>query len=253
MDATLTSLMGFTFGTLPWVTYAVFLFGISLKLYTWFSTYHYTRTETHSKTPISARSIGLIIGEFVYLLLFQGRFIKPKIKSFALWLVSFSAHISLFLILFGHLRPVGVWSASWFAWLAPEQFLVRDLPFYLGWVLLGGFSLLLVRRIIDRSVRSISGFDDYFSLVILITIFLAGNMMRISPYIHEPFMLIISPGIVMQLKETPSLVWLAVHGIAAQILIMYIPFSKLFHIIASSFTVILYSIRHSRIYRSVKR
>ncbi|MEM0456253.1 MAG: respiratory nitrate reductase subunit gamma [Nitrososphaerota archaeon] len=252
LDTSLTLLVNFIFGTLPWVTYTVFLLGISLKLYTWFSTAPYHKTGSYSKTSISAGSVGLMIGQFIYLLLFQGRFIKPNIKSFVLWLMSFSAHISLFLILFGHLRPIGVWSASWFAWVASEQFLTRDLPFYLGWVVLGGFSLLLVRRVVDRSVRSISGFDDYFLLVILIIVFLAGNMMRVSPYIHEPFALEISPGIVMQLKETPSLIWLAVHGIAAQILIMYMPFSKLFHIIASPFTVLAYSIRHGRLYGGMK-
>lgn len=139
----MTLLMNFIFGTLPWITYTIFLFGISLKLYTWFSTSQYHKTVLYSKTPISAGSIGLVIGQFIYLLLFQGRFIKPKIKSFALWFISFSAHISLFLILFGHLRPIGVWSVSWFAWIAPEQFLTRGLPFYPGWVVLGGFSLLL--------------------------------------------------------------------------------------------------------------
>ncbi|PUA32104.1 MAG: hypothetical protein B9J98_04445 [Candidatus Terraquivivens tikiterensis] len=186
------------------------------------------------------------------MLVFQGRFIKRRARSFGLWLMSFSAHVSLFLILFGHLRPIGVWSASWFAWIAPEEFLTRDLPFYLGWVVLGGFSLLLVRRVVDGSVRSISGFDDYFLLAILITVFLAGNMMRVSPYVHEPLTLKISPSIAMQLKETPSQIWLAVHGLAAQILIMYMPFSKLFHVIASPFTVLAYSIRHGRLYGGMK-
>lgn len=240
----------FVYSYLPWITYTVFLAGISIRIYSWFSLSRLERRHAFFE-PISATSGFTAVLRFVYMLIFQGHLIKRNAKSLFLWVTSASAHISLFLILFGHLRPIGVWSASMFAWLAPEQFLVKELPFYLGWVVLGGFTILLIRRLVDRSVRSISGFDDYFLLAVLITIFLAGNMMRVSPYVHEPFSLYIAPGMVMQLSEQPSLTWLIIHGLAAQILVMYLPFSKLIHIIASPFTVIAYSIRHARLYRGV--
>jgi nitrate reductase gamma subunit len=174
---------------------------------------------------------------FLYLIV-QKKLLKADSNSIILWVTCWLVfHIPLFFILFGHLRSIGVWSVDWFTGLVSRDFLVDTLPFAMGIIVLSGIILLTLRRIVFSNPRAISTPQNYTVLLLLIMVLVAGMVMRILPHSPETS-LVIPPGITMTLEHTPSLVWFTIHALIAQIIVMYIPFSGLIHIISGIITTI---------------
>lgn len=223
----------FTFHVLPWITYVIFVLGMVFVITKWFSGAPSVLTEK------SEASIGRTIKSFFLNLIIQRRMLRKNPSSIILWITCWLLfHIALFGILFGHLRGFHVWYASWFDWLASEHFLVKTLPYYVGFVVLAGAVLLLLRRIVFAAPRAISTLGNYIVLVLVITVIVAGILMRVLPHTAEAFAVTVPPGFTMYLDDTPSLVWLTIHVFIGQIIFMYIPFSGLIHIISSIVTAI---------------
>jgi len=227
------SLFEFTYDILPWLTYIVFGVGMVIQVTKWLSGAPSLHVEK-KKSSIKKR-LEILILDFAL----QRRMIKENFKSLALWVFSWLAfHLPLAFILFGHLRGIGVWSVEWFTWLAPKEFLKETLPPIMGLVILGGVFMLLIRRLLLKAPRSISTLENYLVLVLVISVIAAGDMMRLLPHSPEPFSFVIPPGVTMSLEYTPSLDWLAIHGMIAQLIIMYLPFSRLIHIIGILITTL---------------
>jgi nitrate reductase gamma subunit len=223
----------FTFHILPWITYVVFVLGMVFVITKWFSG---APSESMRKSEGGTKRT---IKEFVLNLIVQRRMLKKNPSSIALWLTSWVIfHIALFAILFGHLRGFHIWYADWFTWAVSKEFLVKTLPYYVGFVVLAGAVLLLLRRIVFAAPRAISTLGNYIVLLLVITVIVAGIMMRVLPHTAEAFAVTVPPGFTMYLDDTPSLVWLTIHALIGQIIFMYIPFSGLVHIISSIITTI---------------
>ncbi len=226
----------FTFHVLPWITYVVFVVGMVFQVTKWLGG---APSEPVRKSEGSKGSIKGTIKAFILNLIIQRRMLRKNPGSIALWLTCWVIfHIALFAVLFGHLRGFHIWYADWFTWAASREFLVKTLPYYVGFVVLAGAVLLLLRRIAFAAPRAISTSGNYIVLLLLIIVIVAGIMMRVLPHTAEAFAVTVPPGFTMYLDDTPSLIWLTVHALTGQIIFMYIPFSGLIHIIGSIITTI---------------
>ena len=178
------------------------------------------------------------IKELLLYLIVQRELLKANSSSIILWTTCWLVfHIPLFFILFGHLRAFGVWSVDWFTGLVSREFLVDTLPFAMGIIVLSGIILLTLRRIVLTAPRSISTPGNYAVLLLLVTAIAAGIIMRVLPH-SAGMSLTIPPGFAMELEHTPSLVWFTIHALTAQVIVMYVPFSGLIHIISGIITTI---------------
>jgi nitrate reductase gamma subunit len=239
----------FTFHILPWITYVVLVLGILFQVKKWLGGAPPEQVK-ESEGVLVRKSEGKIkktIREFVLNLVVQRRMLRKNPNSIALWVISWIIfHIALFLIVIGHLRGFHVWYADWFTWAVSKEFLVKTLPFYVGFVVLAGAALLLLRRIVFTAPRAISTSSNYIALLLIIITIVAGITMRILPHTTGAFFVTVPPGFTMYLEDTPSLVWLTIHVFLAQIVVMYLPFSMLIHILGSIVTTIASSLSSAR-------
>jgi nitrate reductase gamma subunit len=128
-------------------------------------------------------------------------------------------------------------------------FMVETLPVYVGWVFLFTTAILLVRRIYYEKSKLESLSNDYIALVLLLIKGILGQGMRILPveaYLSEPVGITFIPGlVVLWLEKLPAQDWFYWHVFFTQLFIIYIPFSKMIHVISSVITSALYGSRRS--------
>jgi nitrate reductase gamma subunit len=223
---------------LPYVTLAVFIAGMGLRLSRWM------------RAPKGNRETRIDIPSSIKYVILDTLFLRKQFKTDKVtWALVFSLHASLAGIIVGHLRGFNWWSASIFDALGPgaATFVVRELPVYVGWVFLGSLVLLLLRRIHLEKRRLLSFPNDYAVMLLLLVIAVAGQAMRILPAEVAPansYDVVFIPGlVVLHLETIPSTFWFLTHTLAAQLFIMYIPFSKLIHIWSGVLTSALYGSR----------
>jgi nitrate reductase gamma subunit len=223
---------------LPYVTIAVFFIGTAIKLNRWLST-----PPSPEKTTLDlASALRYIILDVV---LFRKTYKDDKPTR--LVLILFNMIVGG--IFFGHMRGFKWWSIQWFEPLGPwvTEFIVETLPFYVGWMFIATQVILLVRRWGLENKQHISLPNDYIAIVLLLLTSILGQGMRIFPpeaIPTEAFSVVFIPGfIVFHLDKVPSHHWFFWHILFAQLLIMYLPFSKLVHALSGVITTSLYGSR----------
>ncbi len=238
MNDTLTILYSFFVEKLPYVTIVVFLIGVILRLHRWLGAAENFRG---SRFNLSA-AFKYIILDVVF---FRKTFNTDKVT----WLTVFLFHIGAGGILFGHMRGFKLWSAEMFSplghWLA--DFMVHTLPVYMGWIFLATQVALLLRRGVLERKKLQSMPNDYAALVLLLITSILGQGMRVFPpeaIPPETYSIVFIPRlIVLHLEKVPSHHWFFLHVLFTQLLVMYIPFSKLVHVISGIFTSAIYGSR----------
>lgn len=164
----------------------------------------------------------------------QGPRIRYSSEKF-LWLFAIMFHWSLLVVLIRHLRffsepvPFLVQQIEHL-----DSFLEVGLPVMLisGVVLLGGVSLLLVRRIVIPQVRYISLSSDWFPLFLLTGIVLTGLATRYLFRVDVVKVKELAMGLATFHPVAPEgiSVWFYVHLFLVCVLFAYFPFSKLMHL-----------------------
>jgi nitrate reductase gamma subunit len=240
MIESLAPLYNFFITKMPYITIALFLLGIALTLQRWLS------------APKGPEGPPLDLGSalkymFQDLVLFRKTWKTDK----ATWALVSLFHWSAYGIIFGHLRGFGWWSIGLFEPLghAFAEFMVETLPIYVGWVFLATMVILLARRIFYEKSKLHSLSNDYIALVILLIKGILGQGMRILPVTHvaEPVSITFIPGLVtLVLEKLPAQDWFYWHVFFTQLFIIYIPFSKMIHMISSVITSALYGSRRSQ-------
>lgn len=238
MNDIIASLYAFFVERLPYVTIAVFSVGAALRLSRWLSAPKDPKGASFN--PISA--LKYVILDVVF---FRKTFKTDK----ATWLVVFLFHLGAGGILFGHMRGFKLWSAGMFEplghWVA--EFMVHTLPVYMGWMFLATQMFLLLRRALFERQKLLSHPNDYGALVLLLMTSVLGQGMRIFPpeaIPTETYSVVFIPRlIVLHLEKVPSHHWFFLHILFTQLLVMYIPFSKLVHVISGVVTPALYGSR----------
>jgi nitrate reductase gamma subunit len=150
-----------------------------------------------------------------------------------LWFLSWGFHASLGLVAIGHLRLV---TAS------VDQMLLslglsRDgltamsdaIASIAGIVMLGTGAILLVRRITTARVREASDASDFVALLLLLSIVVTGDLMRFGSSVELAQTRAWARSLLIFAPAVPSDPAFLIHALLAQLLIMYVPFSRILH------------------------
>ena len=208
----------FIFTVLPYLTFTVFVSGIVWRLYL------FVQGNVTSSPLFPYASSGIMEKAIIYsrqILLFTPLFRNDK----KLWLCSWLFHLSLALIVIGHIRM--------FLGIKITEHAAFILGTFFGLIFLSTILLLLFRRL--GEVRIISTIEDYLVLLLLLSLAITGLVMRLSGQQYDfsgylPSLIGLSP----RVPEFDSV--LAAHALLAQVLIAYLPYGKLFHSIGAFVT-----------------
>jgi nitrate reductase gamma subunit len=216
-----------TYIILPYLTIIVFICGLVWRIRTWWAKPRsgavlYPAVKT--KRNVVLRVIGDIM--------FFGKTFKI---SKSLWTMAILFHLGLLLVVLGHLRTIVEPGFIW-GWLHLDGQGIENVSFSLGMIaggimLIGG--ILLFSRRFTPTMRVLSIFQDYFVLSMLLIIIFLGISMRLWAPIHAGEVQHYVRGVLTlhpAVEITNSLfLW---HIFFAQVLIMYLPFSKLIHLVS---------------------
>ncbi len=209
-------ILGTVFGVLFWVATLVLVLGIANKVRIYWKTPAPLKIPT-MPAPVTQR--GVVWRMFKEVVFFQSLFRASK----PTWLFAFVFHMSLWLVLFRHVRY----------FQDPVSSIVLFMqPFgkYAGFAMILGLAGLLIRRIVVDRVRYISAPSDFLMLVLLIGIGATGLMTKFV--VHTD---------VLQVKEffrglmlfnwqpLPSDPILLIHLASVAFLMLIFPISKLLH------------------------
>ena len=129
--------------------------------------------------------------------------------------------------------------------------MIKTLPVYMGWILIGSTFLLLVRRIRleDKQLHSLT--NDYGALLIILIAAIVGQGMRIFPpesiETINYSVVFIPKYIVLHLEAVPSYHWFHWHVLMTQLYVIYTPFSKFIHLISGVISPALYGSRRKEL------
>ena len=206
---------------------AVFLVGMGWHIYAWL------RARVPLKivlTPGPVTAGGVVRRLAGEAFLFRSLY-RPDRK---LWLAAWSFHVSLLLLVVGHLGglllPNFVQSSLG---LTEAQFhrLAQISGGILGILAAGSLIYLLLRRLMLERVRYISTYSDYFALVLLLLLIGSGNHMRFLGGLDlAQAREFVSGLLLFRPAPVPSDPTFVAHLLLVCALLVYIPFSKLIHL-----------------------
>ena len=212
---------------LPYTAWSVFIFGMILRIVGWLKTpvpFHVTIF------PSPAGTKGRIVAVASDFLLCSSLFREDK----ALWLRVWLFHLSLALIITGHV--VGIFflrEQFTLVGLNPEasHFLSRLLGALSGTLMVFSLGALVIGRIVNPLVRKLSVAEDYFNLFLLIAIAVTGLLMYF-PFFHVDLPAVRSYlGGILLLRPTPlpPSPLFVIHFLLVNLLLIYFPFSRFLH------------------------
>lgn len=211
-------------GFLPYLVAAAFLVGMAYRVYAWL------RAPQPGKMTLFPTQQGSTLREVLAeILLFPSLFRGDRV----LWGFSWVFHATLALVFLGHWRVIT---------RLPDQALLATgmsesgidrmssvVGGAAGIVLLATGIVLLMRRITIHRVRDISGAGDFFSLLLIIAIISTGNLMRLTAHFDLAQTREWALSLLLFSPSVPGNSTFLVHALLAQVLIAYIPCSKLLH------------------------
>ena len=219
---------------LPFITAGVFFGGLAYRVVHWWRS---PRASVSLVLPPETRSVGKTVGQIATEIVSFRRVFRVSRRF---WAVTWPFHVSIFVFVLGHFRLFIDFTWLWnLLRLTPEQ--VDLLAFVgggaAGMVFMLGILALLVRRFL-MPTRSLSVPSDYFLLLLLLALAVTGNYMRFFMHIElAEYRAFFSN--LFGLRWGPPLEnWVFVwHFLLVQTLLIYLPFSKLVHIIGGVLTL----------------
>lgn len=226
----------FVYVILPYITLIVLVTGLIWRIRIW-------RAKPRAKAVLfpaagsNLAATGRVAGDII---LFGKTFSVSK----TLWAISIVFHLGLLLVVLGHIRTVTEFGFLW-SWFNLDAEGIDRVGYAMGMtaggLMLSGAILLLARRF-TPNMRVLSIFQDYFVLGMLLIIILLGFAMRLWMPIHVDEIQHYARGVLtfQAAVEVNNILFLW-HFFVAQMLIMYLPFSKLIHVVtkpvAESWTI----------------
>ena len=211
-------------GILPYAAVVVFLAGVVYRLLSW---KRVPQPGLMTLYPTKGSGWGALVKEAVFFpSLFRG--------DRTLWIFAWSFHVALALAFIGHMRVatgvidrglavVGIGTGG----MATLSAIAGG---FAGIVLLATLLLLLGRRMFVARVREISTVPDFLALLLLVAVITTGDLMRFgashvdlaTTHTWAASLLTLSPAV-----SLPPAVLL--HLFCAELLVLYLAFSKLMH------------------------
>ena len=221
---------------LPYITVIVLVVGLIWRIRIWWAKPR-AKAVLFPAAGSKLAATGRVAGDII---LFGKTFSISK----SLWVMTGLFHLGLLLVVLGHIRTVTEIGFLW-SWFNLDAEGIDRVAYAMGMtaggLILAGAILLLARRF-TPNMRVLSIFQDYFVLGMLLMIILLGFAMRLWMPINVDEIQHYAMGVLtfqpaVEISNTLFL-W---HFFVAQMLIMYLPFSKLIHVvskpIAESWTI----------------
>ena len=219
-------MQGFSFlvgGVLPYVAAAVFIVGMAYRLYSWY------KAPQPGKMTLFPAPEGMVGGIIKEALFFPSLFKGDR----TLWFMSWIFHAMVALVFVGHLRVfTGLIDAMLIPIIGKDGVSTMSTTAggAAGIIMLATGALLLIRRFTNERVKQITNGADFFALLLVLSIVVTGDLMRFSgahfdltqTHVWAASLLTFSP-------QVPQNSMFLVHALLAQVLFMYIPFSKILH------------------------
>ncbi len=205
---------------LPPVTFVVFVAAILSRLWTW------KKLPQPGMTLFPTSPKGTTAGVLKETLLFPSLFRSDRF----LWAISWLFHAMLALIVVGHLRVVTDFPWLWNALNIDADVMSSVVGGAAGAMILLMLILLIGRRVATPRVREISSTGDYFAVFLILAIVLTGNAMRFVGHFDLAASRQYFASLVMLRQPiVPENGWFLAHLFLAQLLLIYMPFSKIMH------------------------
>jgi nitrate reductase gamma subunit len=208
---------------LPYITILFFLAGMIYRLKAW------SRLPQPSMTLFPRPAGGMKTGILAEICFFPKLFLSDKI----LWPLAWIFHLSLAMIALGHLRVLFDFSFIWNALgMTPADVdsMSATLGGIAGIVILVALIAIMLRRMVLQRVREISSGGDWIALLLIAAILATGNMMRFGEHFDlaqtRAWFLALITFSHVTVPAGAAFVW---HIFLGQLLIIYIPYSKILH------------------------
>lgn len=217
-------------GILPYVVVVGFIAGMGYRIWTW------AKSPQPSKMTLFPAGDSTVREVLAELLLFSSLFKGDRV----LWFLSWTFHAVLALVFLGHVR---VFTGAADRILEMFGMTSRGLDLMSG--LVGGAAgilllvmglLLLFRRIALPRVRDITGIPDVLALLLLLAIIITGNMLRFSAPFDLGQTRLWTASLLRFSPVIPNNDMFLLHLALSQVLILFIPFSKILHLGGFFFT-----------------
>ena len=205
---------------LPPVTFVVFIAAMLNRMWVW------KKLPQPGMTLFPTSPRGTAAGVVKETLLFPSLFKGDRF----LWAMSWLFHAMLALIFIGHLRVVTDFPRLWAALHIDADTMSAVVGGAAGVTILVMVVLLIARRFAVERVREISAPADYFALFLILAIVLTGNAMRFLGHFDLAESRQYFASLVMlQWPTVPENPWFLAHLFLGQVLLLYLPFSKIMH------------------------
>jgi len=213
---------------LPYIAAAIFVIGIGWRIIKWLRVpVPFELTLYHTATSNWGR-VSAIGREFVL-------FDSLKRGEKWLWLWAWLLHVSLALIIVGHI--VGIYSLTHqFTIIGLSEEASSRLSAWIGSICGAVFFAALIalfyRRTVVPEVKQLSDPADYFDLGLLLAIVITGMHMRVTSHVVDLPAVRAYLGGLLSLHPMPiPQDWIFIsHFTLVNILLIYFPFSKLIHL-----------------------
>jgi|Deesub1362A_J573_1020465.scaffolds.fasta_scaffold00267_14 nitrate reductase gamma subunit len=202
----------------------LFFFGVYLRISIWFKGKNTSEMNDHSLRESFVRALKEDTGLILKIIVFESLFQK---RLFSISKIRWTGHMFIF---FGFIGKILV---HWGSWRWSLDFLNE----IFGFLIFVGILMAVIRRsyVKDRSV--VTNLEDGIAVGFLLIVLVSGFLLeglRMGSFEPESFF-----GSIIGVSIADSLdygtMWF-IHGVISYAFIAYIPYGKLFHIIASPVT-----------------
>ncbi|MCP4567084.1 MAG: hypothetical protein GY841_05850 [FCB group bacterium] len=219
----------FLFVILPYLVLAVFIIGMAYRIRKWVKT---PQPGAVTLFPAPKPGSGLFWNVLKESFLFPDLFRGDKF----FWSISWLFHASLALIIIGHLRVVaGVFDRMFISMGMSAEGITRMSAVSggaAGIIIMVAVAFLILRRLSLKRVREISLPADYIALILILAILITGNFMRFGEHFDlaqtRVFFYHLATFSTAGVIVPPNSMF-QIHFLLVQLLIVYIPFSKILH------------------------
>ena len=222
------ALLYFIGQVLPYIAGGIFLIGMTCQILKWLKVPVPFQLTIF---PAPKGSSGQVMAIGSELLFFKSLYKGDK----TLWLWAWLLHVSLAMVIFGHV--VGIYYLmNQFTLIgltpAASQALSMGFGTVAGIILMVSLIALFYRRIADPEVKRLSDPADFFDLLLILSVVVTGNHMRL-PGVHVDLPAIKAfMGGLLTFNPVPipeNAIFIA-HFLLVNLLLIYFPFSKLVHL-----------------------